>query len=804
MKRITFILLACIACMSNIFAQDATEIRRWTLSSLPAADEALITADIATSGSNWIKDSKKRYCYKAAMNNEAVIVGGTELSVTKGLKFTIVANSNGNIRYGGESKSLWIGDACSIIIPDCKEGDLVVAEYMTSKNTATREIIATNLETQLPSTTGKTHTSGSAVVSKDGDVVLTIPGGIYFYSIVTGDKTAIENESGSGEGGSTSPENPDNPKDVTHNFDITQDFSKLHTNIYGNGPKIYVSPTGLDTNDGLSPETPLLSIQKAVDLAVDPGTTIYLAPGEYRPTARINIDNRNGTHDNYNAMVCLDGRAVINCDHPQHGHSDNPYQGIRLTSSYWYFYHIDITNASDNGMLIERNKPTGGSASDIINATDQGHDNIIEACNFYENGDTGLQMKNMAEYNYVINCDSYLNCDEKEGDADGFAPKITVGTGNYFFGCRAWLNSDDGWDVFYKKTDGFGDNQTIIMENCISYKNGFLDETTVAPNGNGNGFKCGSDQGAMNVYLNRCLAVCNKLKGFDQNHNSGDIILNNCTGITFVEELGSSYGAKSYSYRIFEPIASGHKVSLTNCIAINDNDEKDKRDKNTGLPKSGEEGKYGQYGRFEIGGEKCTGELNIITCEFQKAAPQLFVNIDNHAELTAARDANDNIPQTTFAHINPDAVYNYSYKVDKNTINATAKASDLIDKGTVVNTTEYLGLPVPVLKYNGTAPDLGAYETGETTAVGRISAAHISTGKISVNQTASGMVLVTVNGASLSDSHKIIVSDINGAELASYDMIGSTTAISLPQAKGIIVLGVKGSVANETIKLMMK
>ena len=96
---------------------------------------------------------------------------------------------------------------------------------------------------------------------------------------------------------------------------------------------------------------------------------------------------------------------------------------------------MDVTNASDNGLLIERNKPTGGSASDIKNRTQDAHDNIIEDCKFYKNGDTGVQMKNLASYNYVLNCDAFENKDEGDGDADGFAPKISVGTGNYFYGC---------------------------------------------------------------------------------------------------------------------------------------------------------------------------------------------------------------------------------------------------------------------------------------------------------------------------------------------------------------------------------
>src|SRR5690349_17784664 len=42
----------------------------------------------------------------------------------------------------------------------------------------------------------------------------------------------------------------------------------------------YVSPNGLDTNNGTSSESPFQSIQKAIDLA-QPGAVISLAPGDY-------------------------------------------------------------------------------------------------------------------------------------------------------------------------------------------------------------------------------------------------------------------------------------------------------------------------------------------------------------------------------------------------------------------------------------------------------------------------------------------------------------------------------------------
>lgn len=487
----------------------------------------------------------------------------------------------------------------------------------------------------------------------------------------------------------------------------------------------WCSPDGDDATADGSQEKPFFSLQRAANLA-GPGDTIIMKGGTYVYDARVNIGNC-GTKEKLITLKCADGRAVLDFSAmPYHKHSDNPQQGIRLTASYWHFYHIDICNASDNGLLIERESADGFPEN-------QAHDNLIEACNFYKNGDTGLQMKNLASFNRVVNCDSYLNCDEDQGDADGFAPKISVGDGNYFYGCRAWANSDDGWDVFFKKDGGFPDNVTIIIENSIAYKNGFLDLNTIAPSGNGNGFKCGSDQGAMNVFMNRCLAIHNKAKGFDQNHNAGDIILNNCTGMTSKALCGD----KTYSYRIYEEIASGHEVRLTNCIAINDNDATDKRDKQ-GNVKDSEHGKYGQYGRFEV--DASLDRLSIVNCEFQKADPTQFISIVNDEELIGERQEDGSLPETTFAHL-----------VD---------GSPLIDAGVKIDATTYRGIQVSGIEYADEAPDLGAYEKG--TIVSGIENVEWADENISVQQTESGLTLLTVGG--------------------------QTTAVRLPNSRGRIVI----------------
>ena len=563
---------------------------------------------------------------------------------------------------------------------------------------------------------------------------------------------------------------------------LTEDVPDMPDNILGD--EIWCAPDGNDATADGSEQNPFFDLQRAVAIA-QPGDRIWMKAGTYVYDKRINIDETNGEPDKYIELFGKDGQAVLDFSgQPYHAHSNNPYQGVRLTSSYWHFKNIDITNASDNGLLIERNKPTGGSSADVVNRTQDGHDNIIELCNFYKNGDTGLQMKNLASNNKVINCDSYLNCDEDEGDADGFAPKISVGDNNYFYGCRAWANSDDGWDVFYKKDGNFGDNMTIIIENCISYKNGFLALDKVAPKGNGNGFKCGSDQGAMNVYMNRCLAVYNKAKGFDQNHNAGDIIMNNCTGITHTSVLASS-SDKTYSYRIYEAIASGHEVRLINCIAINDNDATDKRDKD-GTVKPSEHGKNSQYGRFEVD-ETLTG-LTVTSCEFQKAHPDFFVDITNHEELIGARDEDGNLPETTFAHIKGGA----SHKMyDGSTVTAEQL---LIDKGTKVDATTYRGIEVGGIEYAGEAPDLGAYEyDGELSSIKMVSQTSQDE-RIRLFQAQNGVLFVSVNDTQSDRDYQLSMFDAAGHTLGQHSFNGSTTAIRLPQgANGMVIISVKGS-----------
>ncbi|MDL1877547.1 T9SS type A sorting domain-containing protein, partial [Cytophagia bacterium CHB2] len=182
---------------------------------------------------------------------------------------------------------------------------------------------------------------------------------------------------------------------------------------------------------------------------------------------------------------------------------------------------------------------------------------------FFENRDTGLQLSNGSANNRIINCDSYYNADPPDyADADGFAPKLTVGSGNYFYGCRAWGNVDDGWDGYLRGAD----DVTTTLENCWTWGNGYLkDGSDPGAQANGNGFKMGggdnsnSEQLMHHAILINCVAFDNKNKGFDQNNNVGSMTLLHCT----------VYGNREANYRIQRALNPGQTLTLKNSLSFN-------------------------------------------------------------------------------------------------------------------------------------------------------------------------------------------------------------------------------------------
>lgn len=262
------------------------------------------------------------------------------------------------------------------------------------------------------------------------------------------------------------------------------------------------------------------------------GDTIFIHEGDYASSQTISL-RQNGTAINPICMMVSPGDERPLFDFTGTGRS----RGFELSGSYWHIKGIRIHNAGDNGMIIK------------------GSDNTIEFCDFFDNGDTGCQLGGGASDNLILNCDGYFNSDFSEENADGFAPKLDVGSGNKFKGCRAWQNSDDGFDGYLRPADDI----TTTYEECWCYKNGYRKDGS-ATTGNGNGFKMGGSDSKVlrhNVILKNCLSVGNRVRGFDQNNTKGSMTLYNCTAFS----NGINYMLDG------TVLASGKELTLTNCIA---------------------------------------------------------------------------------------------------------------------------------------------------------------------------------------------------------------------------------------------
>ncbi len=275
------------------------------------------------------------------------------------------------------------------------------------------------------------------------------------------------------------------------------------------------------------------SVASGLNKLTSAGDTLYLRGGIYYLSAKISI-NKSGTSTARIAiMAYANEKPVLDFSAEPYG-SANPGVSLSNTSSYLHIKGLVIRYAGDNGMI------------------NNGSNHIIENCEFYGNCDTGLQHKSGGN-NLILNCDSHENFDYESGgigtpnyggNADGFADKqYTNANANTYDGCRSWNNADDGWDFFQKIGN-------TTLKNCICYHNGpvtynmsnhpryltdktWFDQFTnlaAYPNyGNGNGFKLGGDFTAHNVEVIRCLAVCNRVRGFDQNNNYGTMTILNAS-----------------------------------------------------------------------------------------------------------------------------------------------------------------------------------------------------------------------------------------------------------------------------------
>jgi hypothetical protein len=275
----------------------------------------------------------------------------------------------------------------------------------------------------------------------------------------------------------------------------------------------YVATTGSDSNPGTL-DQPFATLQKGANVAM-PGDTVYIRGGTYRivtpatSNAGISI-TKSGTSDTNRIRFWAYQAEVPVFDFTGMMISTTGYtNGVAVSGSFLHFKGLEIENVpmnmySNNGMSVS-------------NASND----IFELLHFHHNNGTGLFIGKGSGGHHILNCDSHDNYDptSNQGDgqnADGFGLHYqTAGAVSTFTGCRAWWNSDDGYDFINQEVSG-------VIESSWAMGNGYIKSGTARPAaGNGNGFKVGSSKMGVRHVAKHNLAWKNVAAGFYANHSSG-------------------------------------------------------------------------------------------------------------------------------------------------------------------------------------------------------------------------------------------------------------------------------------------
>ncbi|MGA7740334.1 MAG: right-handed parallel beta-helix repeat-containing protein [Polyangia bacterium] len=464
----------------------------------------------------------------------------------------------------------------------------------------------------------------------------------------------------------------------------------------------YVAPTGSDTAAGTL-DAPFASWAQA-QTAAAAGDTVYFRGGTYKYTdatstcssTSATVDSvvlsKSGTSGNMINYWAYQGETPVfdfsgvtdmskyNCRHV----------GVRIEGDYLYLKGLEITGTlqlnSDNheswGLYV-----MGGS------------NNTFELLNSHHNMGPGFFIQEGGG-NTFLNCDSHENEDTltSNGDgqsADGFGchPDKAGDTGNIFHGCRAWWNSDDGWDFIKSQ-------EACTVEYSWSWYHGYKPDAlsggkpVALAAGNGNGFKGGGyDMPPADVpnpipqhILRFNVSFFNKAAGFYANHSPNSAYFYNNTGYSNNPDfnmlgVGSDDTSSISVGFLRNNLAFGGTLTSNMNLGGLIDDQYNSWDSNMGITVANADFQSVAFAPpascpavYSAGGTVCV--LPTDTTSF--------------AGMASARQADGSLPVLPFLRL--------------------AAGSPEIDKGTTA------GLPQPYPAYVGAAPDLGAFEYGASTA----------------------------------------------------------------------------------------
>lgn len=407
---------------------------------------------------------------------------------------------------------------------------------------------------------------------------------------------------------------------------------------------VFIATDGNDENDGTF-HRPFATLGKAkaiIDDSTNGLDTIYMRGGTYKIDESQIMNNESSTTWTYvfdfsttsntrsgssSKRICYWGfpgeRPVFDLSEIKTGKRIIVFY---VTRHYHHFKNFEITGTQVTVL--------GHTQSECFRA-DGGNNNTYENIAMHDGMAIGFYLVR-GTYNLVLNCDAYNNYDNYSegasgGNVDGFGghPNAT-GVGNVFRGCRAWWNSDDGFDLINAFT-------AYTIENCWSFYNGYQ-RGTFDSAGDGAGFKSGGYGMSANPSVpspipmhtvKGCLAYRNKNQGFYANHHLGGIEFYNNTGY-FNPSNFNMLNRKSAAETIDDP-DGGYGHILKNNLS---------------------------YGPRTSGNDIINVNVNACTISNNSflATPVItitesdFITVDhaNATQLTGSRKADGSLPDITF------------------------------------------------------------------------------------------------------------------------------------------------------------
>ena len=212
----------------------------------------------------------------------------------------------------------------------------------------------------------------------------------------------------------------------------------------------YVAVNGNNANVGTLTK-PFATIQRAQD-AIKPGDTVYIRGGNYRMSeAMIAKSDRLFADVTYLDKSGAPGKPINYFAYPK----EKPvfdYSDVKPANQRVIAFQVEGSWIHLRGLEVVGVQVTIKTHTQSECFENHGSNNIFEQLSMHDGMAIGFYLLSGSN-NLILNCDAYRNFDNfsengRGGNTDGFGCHPRPGSkGNVFRGCRAWFNSDDGYDV---------------------------------------------------------------------------------------------------------------------------------------------------------------------------------------------------------------------------------------------------------------------------------------------------------------------------------------------------------------------